>query len=153
MLSTTSAGNVWPPWWTHQSTVIASLVNWIASPNCAAIPAWSSVTTTVRQAICKANVPRGGTELTSNAMFKWQEDRKVGWHYIVPGKQMQNGLGESSNGRMREECLNEHLFPSLRYNCHMIAAWRADHNHNRPHPASLVWRHTNMITVQRKTKT
>ncbi len=55
-----------------------------------------------------------GTELTSNAMLKWQEDRNVGWHYIAPGKPMQNGLVESFNGRMREASLNEHLFPSRR---------------------------------------
>ena len=78
-------------------------------------------------------VSDNGTELTSNAMLKWQEDRKVGWHYIAPGKPMQNGLVESFNGRMREECLNEHLFPSLRHACRMIAAWRDDYNHNRPH--------------------
>lgn len=62
-------------------------------------------------------------------MLKWQEDRKVGWHYIAPGKPMQNGLIESFNGRMREECLNEHLFPSLPHACRMIA----DYNNNRPH--------------------
>jgi len=66
-------------------------------------------------------------------MLKWQEDRKVDWHYIAPGKPMQNGLVESFNGRMREECLNEHLFPSLRHACRMIAAWRKDYNHYRPH--------------------
>lgn len=32
------------------------------------------------------------TELTSNAMLKWQEDRQVEWHYIAPGKPMQNGF-------------------------------------------------------------
>ncbi len=31
-------------------------------------------------------VSDNGTELTSNAMLKWQEDRKVDWHYIAPGK-------------------------------------------------------------------
>ncbi len=56
-----------------------------------------------------------GTELTSNAILKRQEERKVGWHYIAPGKPVQNGLVESFNGRMREECLNEHLFDSLRH--------------------------------------
>jgi len=50
-------------------------------------------------------VSDNGTELTSNAMLKWQADRKVGWHYIAPGKPTQNGLVESFNGRMREECL------------------------------------------------
>ncbi|TNY43384.1 transposase, partial [Streptococcus pyogenes] len=53
--------------------------------------------------------------------------------YIAPGKPMQNGLVESFNGRMREECLNEHLFPSLRHACRMIAAWRDDYNRPRPH--------------------
>jgi len=78
-------------------------------------------------------VSDNGTELTSNAVLKWQEDRQVNWHYIAPGKPMQNGLVESLNGRMREECLNEHLFPSLRHACRMIVAWRDDYNQHRPH--------------------
>jgi putative transposase len=78
-------------------------------------------------------VSDNGTELTSNAILKWQEDRKVEWHYIAPGKPMQNGLVESFNGRMRDECLNEHLFDSLRHARHLIAAWRDDYNHHRPH--------------------
>ena len=82
-------------------------------------------------------VSNNGTELTSTAMLKWKEDRKVGWHYIAPGKPMQNGLVEIFNGRMREECQNEHLFPSLRHACRMIAEWRADCNQNRSH-TSLV---------------
>ncbi len=55
------------------------------------------------------------TELTSNTMLKWQEDRQVEWHYIEPGKPMQNDFAESFNGRLRDECLNEHLFLSLRH--------------------------------------
>ena len=78
-------------------------------------------------------VSDNGTELTSNAMLKWHENGKVDWHYIAPGKPMQNGLVESFNGRMREECLNEHMFPSLRHACRLIAAWRNDYNHHRPH--------------------
>lgn len=80
-----------------------------------------------------------GTELTSNAILKWQEYRKIDWHYIAPGKPMQNGFVESFNGRMRNECLNENLFESLRNARNLIAAWRTDFNHNRPHasPAGL----------------
>ena len=55
------------------------------------------------------------TELTSNAILKWQEDRKLDWHYIAPGKPMQNGFVENFNGRMRDELLTEHLFDSLRH--------------------------------------
>ena len=46
-------------------------------------------------------VSDNGTGLTSNAILKWQEGRKVEWHYIAPGKPMQNGLAESFNGRTR----------------------------------------------------
>jgi transposase InsO family protein len=70
-----------------------------------AFPALWSATTIARQAICKANLPKGGTELTSNAMLKWQEDRQVEWHYIAPGKPMQNAFIESFNGRLRDEML------------------------------------------------
>ncbi len=44
-----------------------------------------------------------GTERTSNAMLKWQQDRGVAWHYIAQGKPMQNGFVESLNGRLRDE--------------------------------------------------
>lgn len=46
---------------------------------------------------------------------------------------MQNGFVESFNGRLRDECLNEHLFECLRHARVLIAAWRHDYNHNRPH--------------------
>ncbi len=36
-----------------------------------------------------------GTELTSNAILKWSQDRRVEWHYIQPRKPMQNGFVES----------------------------------------------------------
>ena len=78
-------------------------------------------------------VSDNGTELTSNAILKWQEDRKVDKRYIAPGKPMQNGFVESFNGRMRDECLNEHLFDSLRHTRNLIAAWRTNFNYHRPH--------------------
>ena len=77
-------------------------------------------------------VSDNGTELTSNAILKWQENRKVDWHYIAPGKPMQNGFVESFNGRMRDECLHEHLFDSLCHARALVAAWRPDFNHHRP---------------------
>ncbi len=48
----------------------------------------------------KVIVSDNGTELTSNAMLAWQEERGVGWHYIAPGKPMQNAFIESFNGRL-----------------------------------------------------
>jgi putative transposase len=77
-------------------------------------------------------VSDNGTELTSNAILKWQEDREINWHYIAPGKPMQNGFVKSFNGRMRDEYLNEHLFDSLCHARNLIAAWRTEFNHHRP---------------------
>ena len=78
-------------------------------------------------------VSDNGTELTSSAILEWQEDRGVEWHYVAPGKPMQNGFVESLNGRSRDECLNEHLFRNLPAARHLIEEWRADYNHDRPH--------------------
>jgi putative transposase len=78
-------------------------------------------------------VSDNGTELTSNAILTWQHERSVAWHYIAPGKPMQNGFIESFNGRLRDECLNEHLFTSLKEARNIIEEWRIDYNNHRPH--------------------
>ena len=74
-----------------------------------------------------------GTELTSHAVLAWYQDTGVEWHYIAPGKPQQNGFVESFNGRLRDECLNEHLFASLAAARRIIEAWRTDYNTVRPH--------------------
>jgi putative transposase len=76
-----------------------------------------------------------GTELTSNAILAWCADHRVDWHYIAPGKPMQNGFCESFNGRMRDELLNESLFFSLDHARQVIGAWADDYNTARPHSA------------------
>jgi putative transposase len=78
-------------------------------------------------------VSDNGTELTSHAILQWQEDHAVEWHYIAPGKPMQNGFVESLNGRFRDECLNEHMFRNLRSARRLIEEWRTDYNTHRPH--------------------
>src|SRR5262249_10494362 len=64
-----------------------------------------------------------GTELTSHAILRWQASRGVGWHYIAPGKTVQNAFVESLNGRFRDECLNEHVFRGLPMARRIIQAW------------------------------
>jgi putative transposase len=78
-------------------------------------------------------VSDNGTELTSHAILRWQQEQGVDWHYIAPGKPQQNGFAESFIGRLRDECLNEHLFGSLKEARHIIEAWRIDYNTGRPH--------------------
>jgi putative transposase len=53
-------------------------------------------------------VSDNGTELTSNAVLRWAAER-VSWHYIQPGKPVQNAFIESFNSKLRDECLNEHF--------------------------------------------
>jgi transposase InsO family protein len=80
-----------------------------------------------------------GTEFTSNAILGWAEQHGIAWHYIAPGKPMQNGYIESFNGRMRDELLNESLFLDLNQARDIIRAWVADYNTSRPH-SSLGYR-------------
>ncbi len=80
-------------------------------------------------------VSDNGTELTSTAILRWSQERDVGWHYIAPGKPQQNAFVESFNGRLRDECLNETVFTSLRQARAVLAAWRQDYNEVRPHSA------------------
>ena len=78
-------------------------------------------------------VSDNGTELTSNAVLAWCGDAEITWHYIAPGRPMQNGYVESFNGRMRDELLNETLFLGLDHARCAIADWIADYNAERPH--------------------
>jgi len=78
-------------------------------------------------------VSDNGTEFTLNAILSWAKDQAVEWHYIAPGRPMQNGYTESFNGRMRDELLNEGLFIDLDQARQLIGAWVTDYNTARPH--------------------
>ena len=67
-------------------------------------------------------VSDNGTEFTSNAILSWAHERQIGWHYIAPGKPMQNAYIESFSGRMRDELLNEALFFGFDHAREAIAA-------------------------------
>ena len=86
----------------------------------------------------KTIVSDNGTELTSNAILRWADDHKVAWHYIAPGKPVQNAFAESFIGRLRDELLNETLFRSLAHARVVLEAWQTDYNTNRPH-SRLGW--------------
>jgi putative transposase len=62
----------------------------------------------------------------------------VDWHYIAPGKPIQNAFIESFNGRLRDELLNETLFSSLTHARSALSNWRSDYNDHRPH-SGLGW--------------
>ena len=74
----------------------------------------------------KMIVSDNGSELTSNAILAWADAARVEWHYIAPGKPMQNGFIESFNGRLRDELLNETLFSSLAQARAALLRWQLD---------------------------
>ncbi len=80
-------------------------------------------------------VSDNGTEFTSNAVLSWASTQRIAWHYIAPGRPIQNAFSESFNGRMRDELLNESLFFGLGHARTEIAAWVTDYNTERPHSA------------------
>ncbi|MFG1287896.1 IS3 family transposase [Xanthobacter versatilis] len=86
----------------------------------------------------KMIVSDNGSEFTSNAILAWTDAARVEWHYIAPGKPMQNGFIESFNGRLRDELLNETLFSSLSKARAALARWQVDYNTDRPH-SKLEW--------------
>src|SRR5258708_17042496 len=47
-------------------------------------------------------VSDNGTEFTCNAMLAWCKETGIDWHFIAPGKPIQNAFVESFNGRMRD---------------------------------------------------
>jgi len=78
-------------------------------------------------------VSDNGSEFSSNAILQWTDQVKVEWHYIAPGKPIQNAFIESFNGRLRDELLNETLFSSLTHARSALSSWCNDYNDHRPH--------------------
>ena len=84
-------------------------------------------------------VSDNGTELTSRAMLEWQQERRVrGGTTSRLANPPRTYFIRSFNGRLRDECLNEHLFTSLIEARRIIEAWRIDYNTKRPH-TNLNW--------------
>ncbi|WP_347313382.1 IS3 family transposase [Defluviimonas sp. SAOS-178_SWC] len=81
----------------------------------------------------KTIVSDNGTELTSLAVLRWCQETRIDWHYIAPGKPVQNAFVESFNGSFRDELLNETRFSSLAEARVKITARNEDYNCNRPH--------------------
>ncbi|CAD6529224.1 IS3 family transposase ISDet2 [Paraburkholderia hiiakae] len=76
-----------------------------------------------------------GPEFVSKALDAWAHEHGVKLQFIRPGKPVENAHIESFNGRLREECLNQHAFVSLDDARKRIEAWRTDYNSVRPHSA------------------
>ena len=61
--------------------------------------------------------------------------RGVDLRLIEPDKPNQNAYVESLNGRLRDECLNEHWFQNVLHARTVIETWRREYNEERPKKA------------------
>jgi putative transposase len=86
-----------------------------------------------RRGLPQVLVTDNGPEFAGQALDVWAYERGVRLHFIEPGKPIQNAFIESFNGKMRDECLNEHWFRTLSEARQTIEAWRRDYNEVRPH--------------------
>ncbi len=73
-----------------------------------------------------------GPEFVGKAMLNWSFRMGVQLKLIEPGKPNQNAYVESFNGRLRDECLNEHWFTSLAHAKAAIEDWWREYNEQRP---------------------
>jgi putative transposase len=73
-----------------------------------------------------------GPEFCGKAMLTWAHRNAVTLRLIQPGKPNQNAYVESFNGRLRDECMNEHWFTSLHHGRVVIEEWRREYNEERP---------------------
>jgi putative transposase len=76
-----------------------------------------------------------GSEFTGKALFRWSEESGVLLHFIAKGRPTQNGFIESFNGKMRNECLDRHVFRNLVEAREEIMDWVKHYNEERPHSA------------------
>jgi putative transposase len=79
-------------------------------------------------------VSDNGTELTSNAVLRWQEERGVEWHYIAPGKPQQNGRHERMHLTLQQETASPPA-ASLSAQIARFESFQQSYNHDRPHEA------------------
>ncbi len=74
-----------------------------------------------------------GPEFTSVQLDAWAYQQGIELHFITPGKPSENATVESFNARVRDECLNQHCFFSVREAEAIVEDWRVDYNTIRPH--------------------
>jgi putative transposase len=64
---------------------------------------------------------------------EWAYRNRVRLAFIRPGKPIENAYIESFNGRLRDECLNEHWFTTMVHAREVIENWRVEYNTERTH--------------------
>ncbi len=74
-----------------------------------------------------------GPEFAGTALAAWTYANKIEHHFIHPGKPNQNAYVEIFNGKVRDECLNEHWWRNIDHARNKIERRRRDYNQVRLH--------------------
>jgi putative transposase len=74
-----------------------------------------------------------GPEFISKALDEWAHRHAVKLSFSRPGTPTDNPFIESFNGRLREECLDQHWFESLQEARQVLEQYRIEYNTERPH--------------------
>ncbi len=74
-----------------------------------------------------------GPEFIAKRVKEWLKKSGVETAYIDAGKLWQNGMNESFNGKLRDECLNLEWFANRAEAKVVIEQWRKHYNEKRPH--------------------
>jgi len=74
-----------------------------------------------------------GSEFVASEVVDWLEEIGTATFHIQPGKPWQNGFGESFNGRLRDECLDEEDFWSIAHARVLLERFRVEYNTEHLH--------------------
>lgn len=89
----------------------------------------------VARGVPKSITVDNGMEFASKAMDLWAYTNGVHLDLIRPGRPVENGIIESFNGKLRDECLKVEVFFTLADARSKLDLWNYDDNHHRPHSA------------------
>ncbi len=74
-----------------------------------------------------------GPEFIAEELRTWAASQGIRIAYTDPGSPWQNGIVESFNGKLRDECLNGEVFWSRTEAQVVLDRWRDEYNRERPH--------------------
>ena len=74
-----------------------------------------------------------GSELVAKALQAWLLEQGTKTIYITPGSPWENPYIESFHDKLRDECLNMHVFTDGRHAQQVVEGWRNEYNDERPH--------------------
>jgi len=74
-----------------------------------------------------------GPEFIAKALRTWLERRNTQTLYIEAGRPWQNPYIESFHDKLRDECLNLHVFTNGHHAQQIVEDWRKEYNERRPH--------------------